>query len=496
MTVFDRYSPLGLGTSRFPVKGPDDIEGIEKSALIVSRALEAGVNYIDTSYTYSAGQAPRIIKEAFARTGKVVAVTLKVMHSMDKTADDARRRAEMQLTALGLSKTAFFVCWTITSYHEFVQIMRKGGVYDGAVRLKNEGIIDHICCSIHAPSDEAVKIITSGAFEGATLSYNLTNVPIMADVLDAARKNNVGIAVMNPLGGGLIAENPDFFSFARANEAESVIFAAMRFVKTHPAVDIVLSGVSSENELEENLRVFGGKNTESDEVRFERVSKNIRGLKNFCTGCGYCDGCPVGIPTSDIMKMRNKLLFGAKEAWGRNEPRLVENINLFRSHIGDWIPETPDNPCVKCGACEIKCTQKLGIIDAVADMYERAAKVGFSLSAHKARLYELLHGKSYKKVGLYPNGGFANLIREQYEQFWGTPDFEWFQFNSDPKMWGQMSGGLIVRAPSEILNVKPDIIIVCTYKYDKDIYAALKHFEDDGIKIVKLHRAQDVPWVF
>jgi ABC-type Fe3+-hydroxamate transport system substrate-binding protein len=63
-------------------------------------------------------------------------------------------------------------------------------------------------------------------------------------------------------------------------------------------------------------------------------------------------------------------------------------------------------------------------------------------------------------------------------------------------MWGETSGGLPVHSPDEIIELKPDIIIVCTYKYDRKIFEGLKHYEADGIIIVKLHRETDVPWVF
>jgi predicted aldo/keto reductase-like oxidoreductase len=499
-TVFDNYFPLGLGTSRFPISGPDDAAGIEKSLELVTHALDAGVNYIDTAYTYSAGMAQTVLKEAFAQTKKPFGVTVKVMHDMDKTADEARRRVELQLKTMGLTRTAFFTCWFVNGYSQFESIMSKDGVYEGALKLKAEGIIDHICFSAHAPNEDVVRIIASGAFEGVTLSYSLINATSMRKVLDAAQQHNVGVAVMNPLGGGIIAQNPDFFSFARSGYDNSTIDASLRFVKSHPAVKIILSGVSSTAEFDENIKSITEDSAEPDVQRYERVFKRVGKLPEFCTGCNYCKGCPVNIPISEIMSKRNKLLFAAKEAYNRTEPELVANIRMFYAHISagasDWLPEDTVNPCIQCGQCEEKCTQKLKIIDSVEDTYARASAVGYSLNARKERLRELLVGKNYKTVGIYPNGGFADTIVKLYGQFWGEPDFAWLQFNSDPKMWGEMSGGLSVCSPDDILKLRPDIIIVGTYKYDSEIYGNLRHYEDEGINIVKLHRDTDVPWVF
>jgi len=224
--------------------------------------------------------------------------------------------------------------------------------------------------------------------------------------------------------------------------------------------------------------------------------KSVQALNGICMGCRYCDGCPREIPVSYIMKKRNALLFKVDEAYNRTNPMLVQNMQLFRSRIGEWLPETSENPCISCGKCEEKCTQNLNIIEAIDDTFQRAGKVGFSLKSRKERLNELLIGKDFKRVGLYPNGGFANLIVELYNKFFGQPAFEWLQFNSDPKMWGGMSGGLSVYSPDEIRQFRPDIIIICSYKYGVEIYESLRHYEDNGIKIVKLHRETDIPWVF
>jgi predicted aldo/keto reductase-like oxidoreductase len=418
------------------------------------------------------------------------------MHDMDKTADDARRRVELQLKAMGIAKAAFFVCWTVMSYSEFKSVMQKGGVYDGALKLKDEGLVDHLCFSTHASPEDTIKIIESGAFEGMTISFSMLNVSQVLPVLDAALKHKVDVAVMNPLGGGVIAQNQDFFAFSRANGNESAVVAAMRFVKAHPAVKIVLSGVTSKSEFDENILAFREQNPEDDAARFSRVLKRVGELHGFCTGCNYCDGCPQHIPISWLMQKRNTLLFGVKESYNRRDPKLVEDLGIFRSHTGEWLPDTPDNPCVRCGQCEARCTQKLKIVDSIDDTFSRAKKVGFSLEARKARLVELLAGKEYNKVGLYPNGGFANMIVELHNRFFGKPSFEWLQFNSDPKMWGQTSGGLPVYSPDRIQDIRPDIIIVCTYKYDSEIHENLRRYEEDGINVVKLHRKNDVPWVF
>lgn len=500
MKIYDSIFPLGLGTGRFPITRPTDLSAITKSIQLVLRALEAGVNYIDIGYTYAAGGALPALREAFQQTTRPFSITAKVMYGADHTADDARRRVELYLKALGVQKMTYFTCWTIWNKEIFSKIMATGGIYDGARKLKDEGIVDHICASLHAPPKDAIEIISSGAFEGVTLSYSLLNAGQMQPVLDAAYKAGVGVVVMNPLGGGVIAQNRDYFSFACGPEdAGNTVHAALRFAKAHPAVDIVLGGVSTMEELEDSLSVFAAPDPEPPQVRQERVLANLSELKGFCTGCRYCAGCPQGIPTADIMKARNNLLFAPVQSYNRQEPeRLLYHIQLFRPLLHDqgWMPESGENPCVRCGRCEKQCTQKLGIMDAVADTYRRAQEAGFTKEAHKARLTELLREKGYRRVGLYPNGGFSNAVMRQYQEYFGDPDFTWLLFNSNKNLWGQTHDGLLIHGPSEIPELAPDVLLVCSYRYAYDIFEDLEPYRDMGIRVELLHRDQDVPWVF
>jgi len=500
MTIFEKYFPLGLGTMYFPVSGPKDEAGIEKSAKIVLAALDAGVNYIDTALTYSAGAAPDILKKVFSRTKKSFDVTVKINYRLDKTSDETRIKVEQSLDAMGLERAKFFFCWTILSYLEFEKIIARGGVYDGAVKLRDEGLIDHICFSTHAPPEDIIKIIESGAFEGVTISSSSLHAVLMQPVLDTAQKHNIGVAVMNPLGGGIIAQNSGYFSFTKGDDDSSTAIAALRFAKAHPAVNIVLSAPSTEDELRENITAFTEKSAEPEDKRLSRVLRNVKDLRGFCTGCNYCDGCPKGIVVSQFMQARNAFLFDPVASYSRVKPdELLYNIQLFRKlqfEFG-YFPETPENPCTGCGQCEAKCTQKLKIAEALDDTFKRAAQSGFSLDARKKRIEELLVGKGYKRVGVYPDGRFvAKLITELYRRFFGEPDFELLQFNSDPKMWGKTSGRFIVHSPEEIKALKPDIIVVTTYRFDREIYDSLRQYEPEGIRIVKLHKDSDVPWLF
>lgn len=500
MGIFDGYFPLGLGTSRLPVSGPNNTAGIEKSVEIILHALESGINYIDVGHNYSAGMAPRALKEAFRQAKSAFSVTVKVQYGEDWTADDARRRVEQHLSAMGLAKAQHFMCWSIWSYNDFERIMQAGGIYEGALKLKNEGVVEHICCSLHAPPADMVRIIESGAFEGITVSYSLLNAVQMQPVLETAMERDVSVAVMNPLGGGLIAQNRDFFSFACGERDNGdTVHAALRFVKAHPAVNIVLGGVSSVDELDDSLAVFSAPDPEPPDGRVKRVLSGLSDIKDFCTGCKYCEGCPQGIPTYALMQARNALLFDPTVSYNRQEPDdLLYNLQIFRKlhYDNNWMPASSKNPCTQCGRCEGLCTQKLEIMAGVSDIYKRAALSGYTEEAHRDRLRELLYGKGYCRVGIYPSGGFSREVIRAYHSFFGEPDFEWILFNSSEKTWGTVEAGLTVHAPSEIPELHPNIILICSYRFEQDIADSLRPYAEQGILVQKLHRENEVPWIF
>ena len=101
------------------------------------------------------------------------------------------------------------------SYGEFESLFQKNGIYKGALQLRDEGIVDHLCFSVHAPADDVIKMLRSRAFEAVTISYSLLNALRYQVVLRTASELGIGVAAMNPLGGGIIPNNAEFFSFAQ-----------------------------------------------------------------------------------------------------------------------------------------------------------------------------------------------------------------------------------------------------------------------------------------
>lgn len=498
MTIFDNLFPLGLGTNRFPIKSASDEAGIDASTEIVVNAIKAGVNYIDVAHTYSRGMAQEVLRRAFQQVGEFTGVTIKTRLDLDRSADDVRRRADTSLRTMGIAKAKYFCCWSLFSYAEFEALFKRDGIYEGAIKLKDEGLIDHICCSVHAPADDIVKILRSGAFEGVTISFSLLNSLRYREVLQTAQELGIGVAAMNPLGGGLIPNNANFFSFVKGNDEETAAEAALRYVLAHEAIQIALCGVSSVAELKQNLLSVTAASPELPEKRIQRVNKHIRNLENICTGCNYCAGCPAGIPISAIMQCRNYLTFGARDKnYAFASKTVQENVfvlgKLEQEH--SILFETTDNPCIRCGVCEKKCTQRLSVMDAVADTYQRAKYSEFSRQIRILRLNEIIDNYCEKTVGIYPSGITYHAIKHFYEKNIGTLKCRLVLFDSNPAVWGTEDDGVTIYSPNDILKIRPSVIIIISYKFKNEIYESIMHYEKDGIKIVKLYGDNELPWL-
>jgi predicted aldo/keto reductase-like oxidoreductase len=492
-------SALGYGTNRFKISSPDCDTDIADAAELIKKAVAQGVNYIDVANTYSKGCAEKIVKQALLGVEDgVVHLTVKVPNYGSISADETYCKVCASLESMGKRRASFFVAWDIKSYEEFQGLLKEEKLYDGALRAQKDGLIDHICCSIHAGPEDTIKIIESGLFEGITISYSVLNHVIMQPVLEKADELDIGIVTMNSLGGGLIPQNPEFFRFIKMENDEAVSTGALRFSYAHPQIICMLSGMAAIEELAENIQAVASEETFSGKSRIEAASIGLAKLPGFCTGCGYCRGCPEGIDTAMMMQAYNQIYFTTdKPRYNRYDKRLLENINVTIKLLQQFsfLPENTVNPCKRCGLCEKKCTQFIPIIARLENLYSRFEESSFSKDCIKKRLGEIVFTQC-KKVAFYSAGGYTAMILSYLKQFYYDFKPEIFLVDSNPRLWGMHNSGVEIQNPAQLSEMKPDIVIVSQYTYQEEIYESIKHLEAKNIKVIKLHKDQDVPWRF
>ena len=345
-----KVSAIGMGGMRF--KKEDYLDGdYEKCAEIVKCAYQNGVNYFDTAPGYCDDKSELILGAAFRQMKGTFYVSTKCGLWNAKTADDARRMLEQFLKRLNVERITFYHMWNMKTMDDYYEYMKKGGIYEGAKKAQEEGLIEHLCFSTHMPGEDIATVAQSGAFDGVTLGYNALNFAYRQKGVDACHACGMGVVTMNPLGGGIIPQHPEYFSFINQSSGDSLAVAALKFIVAQKEITVALNGTASVQEMKEG--VLAAENVRPSTKRdLDEMKKNLTGkLNELCTGCGYCNECPVGVPIPRLMDGYNDyILSGRKES--------IES--RMRNHWGLGIQSAAD--CIKCGKCEKLCTQKLPII--------------------------------------------------------------------------------------------------------------------------------------
>ena len=251
----------------------------------------------------------------------------------------------------------FYHVWCITTLGEW-QDRKKDSVLDIFRKLKEEGLIRHICVSSHLTRDEIKELLLEGVFEGVLFGYSAYNFQTRQAAFDAIREKQLGAAIMNPLGGGIIPQHPERFGFLCRN-GESAVAAALHFLWDHPEISTTLVGFDTIEQVREALAAMETYRPRSAAELAEAKAKAGQSLEGICTGCAYCDNCPEGIPIPKLMDSYNQKILsrpGEKNPIGE---RMFWHWKLRHSEAAK---------CTACGQCEKACTQHINIIERLKEI--------------------------------------------------------------------------------------------------------------------------------
>ena len=349
-------SAIGFGGMRF--NNDDDLD---TCAALVKDAYDKDINYFDTAPAYERsedifGIALKEMKKT--RSQKPFYVSTKTLKS---DPSDIRSDFETSLKRMDLDYIDFYHVWCVMSLDDFNNRKTKGALPEFE-KLKDQGLVKHICVSTHMTGPDSEKMLADYPFDGVLLGYSAMNFAYRDEGLDAAAKLNRAITVMNPLGGGVIPKNPNLFEFLKTAPNQSAVQAALAFLLNDPRITIALVGLSDTDQLEETISAVENFKPIPDET----IQKIRAGLKDafneLCTSCRYCeDKCPEDIPIPKMMDAFNRYLLD-------QNLKLMIDLLQFGWHIP---PKSPIyQACTACGRCELACTQKLPIIQRIAKTRE------------------------------------------------------------------------------------------------------------------------------
>lgn len=367
-------SLLGMGVMRLPMDEQERVKQQEAIELI-RYAIDNGVNYIDTGFTYHGGMSERVLGMAL-KDGyrEKVLVADKMPIWLCKAEEDLDRYFEKQLKRLDID------CIDMYLVHNIIppnwKKVQKYNVLEWIQKKKDEGLIKHIGFSFHGDYALFNEVIDAFPWEFCQIQLNYIdrNDQATLEGLEYARQKGIDVIVMEPLKGGRLTDKvppsvQEIWDKAASSGAvpadRSPAEWAFKWVCAQNGVSLVLSGMSSLEQVKNNIAIFSkediaqlseGEIAVIDEVTAEYKAK----IKYGCTGCEYCLPCPQKLGIPSIIDYLNVWY-----AYDKNPSTKYEYETWMTAHASD---------CVACGQCEEKCPQGLKIIDIMKDAAQEFGK--------------------------------------------------------------------------------------------------------------------------
>ncbi len=364
-----KVSRFGMGCMRLPMEEgySDDSQVDEDEAIKMIRyAIDNGVTYIDTAYGYHGGRSEVIVGKALKkgyRDKTKIATKLPVWHA--KTYEDFERLLDEQLSRLKVDYVDFYLLHALNEkqWHR----VRKLGVLDFLDEAIKKGKIRYPGFSFHDELPVFKDIIDSYDWCMCQIQLNILDEHYQAGVegLKYAGSRGIPVVIMEPLRGGRLAQNLSEEVIDIWNSypiKRSAVEWAFRWIYNFPEVTTILSGVSTMDQLKENIEIF--KNAEPNVMTDEELSlvKRVQEyykskMKVGCTGCDYCMPCPSNVAIPTIFSMYN-------------DASIYDDFKSYKNRYKDLISKDNDaSHCVECGNCESACPQHLPIIEKLKEAH-------------------------------------------------------------------------------------------------------------------------------
>lgn len=351
---------LGFGLMRLPEKdGEIDAARVNR---MVDEYLDAGFHYFDTAYVYHNGKSEGAFRAAVADRYPRDRFTLadKLPAWVLKSRDDVQRVFDEQLRRTGAGYFDYYLLHSVEAGH--LKNYDRFGCWEWAREKKEQGLIRHFGFSFHDTPELLDRILTDHPeVEFVQLQLNYFDWPNAGansgKCYEVARRHGKPVVVMEPVKGGALASfRPELEEKMRAvSPGRSVASWALRFCTTLDGVLVVLSGMSSEDQMRDNIETARRPEPLSARERacLREVAEQLRSAPTVgCTACRYCvEGCPQKIRIPDVIRTYNDVL-----TYG-DQPRLREAYRRL-AEDGAGAAES----CVGCGQCESVCPQHLPII--------------------------------------------------------------------------------------------------------------------------------------
>ena len=342
----------------------------DEAIKLLRRGIDSGITYMDTAWTYHSGESEEVLglalKDGYRE--KVTLVTKCPVGRKEFTEPEHYdEHLEEQLQRLNQDSMDVYLFHALNKklYEEKVLGLN---LIERALKAKEEGKIKHIGFSFHDTPEVLKEIIDSGHFDLMLVQYNIVD-QVNHEMINYAGEKGLAVAVMGSVGGGRLAgkdlsdDLKEWLTPGRENYAD----LALKFVLSNPNVSVALSGMGSEEMLDDNISITSrddyDKISKIEKESIDSIATRFKELcDNICTGCKYCQPCPNDVNISFIFEaLQRYQIYGDRDQAKRDY-----------SVIGKmpWAPGKDALACEECGECLEKCPQSIEIIEQLKNAHE------------------------------------------------------------------------------------------------------------------------------
>ena len=362
-----KISSLGMGTMRLPTKVENEKTVIdqEETAKMVEYAIQNGINYFDTAWGYHDGESETVIgkvlkkypRESFYLATKFPGYDISNMDKVEEI-------FEKQLEKCGVDYFDFYLFHNVYERNVGPYLDEKYGILAYLLKQKEKGRIKHLGFSIHGTQKVLEEFLQAYGehmeFCQIQLNYLDYSFQDAKSKIALLKEYHIPIWVMEPLRGGRLASLTDVeeAKLKQLRPDETVPGWAFRYLQSIPEVTVVLSGMSSMEQLAENIKTFEGNkplNKEEREVLYSMASDMVNEKILPCTACRYCTAhCPKGLNIPDLIALYNEHTF---TGGGFRAPMAISGLP----------DDKKPSACIGCKSCEAVCPQQLKVAEAMSN---------------------------------------------------------------------------------------------------------------------------------
>ena len=356
-----KYRTLGKTGLKVSIIGFGGIKlpniSFEEAVDVVRRALDLGVNLIDTARDY---------RDSERKIGEAIKWRRDECYIATKTAkrdySGALNDIEASLKELDVDYIDLVQLHTVSNKDTYNLVMGPNGALGALKDAKRKGLVEHIGVSCHRDLSVMKDLIESGEFETIMVAYSPVDQENVAGIIDLATENAMGVIAMKPLCGGDLTIPPNL----KKDRPDQLVVGSLRWILSNKNVSTVIPGMQRIREVEENIPVGDMKLKLSNEERAEIINLIGRLIGEFgksfrygqrCLRCYYCQPCPQGIIIPKV--------FRALDMYRAYPDDLkYMGVELYRS-----LKVKPD-ACVECESCVEKCPAKFPIPEMLKEALE------------------------------------------------------------------------------------------------------------------------------